>query len=157
MNRQAPVNQADTKYLYARIRASAARAARLSGAFEQGSEFTLETWVWRIEKWAAWDNDDIDCGRGLPCSEQLASKTFGPIANDGAPDFPGRCNTKTRGPACIFPDKHGHQSAADFDTRRINRLEVGPSSNVLVRAKPHRSSETVSRLRPLARRRLITC
>jgi hypothetical protein len=49
-----------------------------------------------MEKFAAWNNDDVDGGCGLVMAEYLASQALGAIANDCAADFPRRRNSQPR-------------------------------------------------------------
>ena len=160
MNRHDPVNHGDSTSLYARIKASAAPAAtpRCTGStLQEGVEFTLETGVRCIEKFAARDNNDIYGSRRLVVAKQLAGSPLGAIADDGSANLASCRNAQPRVFAGRRTDKQRHEPPAHFGASRVDGFELSPAPNVLVRAKAHRSSDTVNRFRPLARRRFSTC
>jgi hypothetical protein len=157
------VNQGDNKYLYARISARAVRAASrgagiaasgsrsargaaAGGAFQESGEFTLETGVWSIEKFAAWDNDNVEARSGLAASEQLAGETLGAIANHGAANFSRRRNAETCRLARIMSDEHGHEPPVQLDALVVSQLEVGSPPDVL--GRPERRQWLSARRKP---------
>ncbi len=122
------MNQGDSTSLYARINASDARAARpgagrsaagsrlrrLGGALEKGVEFTLETGIGRIEKLAAWDNNDVEGGSRFVAPEQLASQSLGAIADHRAANLACRSDAESGLTGFGFPDEHRHQPPTHF-------------------------------------------
>jgi hypothetical protein len=110
-----------------------------------------------IEKFAARDNNDVEGGHWFVASKQFARQALGAVANDRAANLAGRRNAKPRKPAGCVIDEDRHQPPVHLDARPVNCFELGPTPDVFARTKRHRSSDTVRRLRPLARRRLMTC
>jgi hypothetical protein len=144
-NRHAPVNQGDNKYLYARIAASATRAARFGraarggggaeSAVDEDAEFTLEELIWRIEKLAARNNDDIQRRLRFAVPKQFTGQPFGPVPDDGAADFTGSGDAETRVRSAVGARKDRHQATADLGTITVRRFEIGAPGNVFGRAK----------------------
>jgi hypothetical protein len=151
---------------------------RACGSLEEGSKLALETGIWRIEEFAAWDDDDIEAGRRLLVTEQFPCEAFGAVPNDGAAETARGGNSEPRNPNGVGRDEHGHETSVDLGAAVVGQFKVGPAPHVLAspecdhdrtavrigelrtRAIPvqrQRSSETVRRFRPLARRRLSTC
>ena len=101
--------------------------------------------------------------------EQLSGEALGAVARNGTTNFPGCCNAKTGMPSLGGPDEERHEPPGDLGAMFVNLLEVGAPPDMLGRAErwhtrpietdrvSYRSSETVKRFRPLARRRLSTC
>jgi hypothetical protein len=138
------VNQGDSKYLYARIRATGPGTASScrppaggwpagEAALDKSREFSLEGWVWGIQKFAARDDDDIEPRRGFVASEQFAGQTLGAITDHGAADFACRRDAETRMLAGIPPDEHRHQPTVQLDTLLVGQLEVGSPPDVFRR------------------------
>jgi hypothetical protein len=116
----------------------------------------LESGKRGIEEFTAWDDDNIEACGGLALTEQLPDQPFGAIANDGAADLSRGSDTETGRTVAPGPSKHRHESTADSTTLFVGSLKVGAATDVLVGLESHPSSDTVSRLRPLARRRFST-
>lgn len=97
-------------------------------------------------------------------AEQLTGDAPRAVAGDGAADAARRRDAETGVLDPAGPDEHRHEPAAHLDTAGVGGLEVGPPPNVLAGPEPghagsdrgQRSSDTVSRFRPFARRRLMT-
>ena len=83
---------------------------------------------------------------------------FRPIPIDGRTQFSRDADPEPSdlGPGPSREDRH--QTSHALGPAFVDSFEIGPSANVLVRPKRpcHRSSETVRRFRPLARRRFST-
>ena len=101
--------------------------------------------------------------------EYLSSEAFGAITINRGADFPRRRHADSRRDAAVRQHEYCHEPAVRLRPRLVDTLEVGSATDAIgggqrlsahagspwnLRAYP--SSATVSRLRPLARRRLRT-
>ena len=115
----------------------------------------------RIQHFPARNDDEVEPANRLMAPKDLAGEAFGAIAIDGRPQLSRGGNAQ---PCCrpgIRHDEQRHQTAVLAGAIRLGAFELGPAANPL-RARQsepsrhYRSSATVRRLRPLARRRLST-
>jgi hypothetical protein len=127
-----------------------------AGSLQEGAELALESGVGGIEEFATRNNDDVQGPVWFVVAEQLAHLAFRAIADDGTANLPGGGDPEPRRRPVGGSYKNGHEPPAYASSRVVGLFEVGPPAYVLGRAKSHRSSETVNRLRPLARRRFNT-
>lgn len=132
-------------------------SASPADAIQEGAEFALETVEGGVKEFAAWNNDDIKtCGRFVVL-EQLPHLALGAVSHDGAADFARRRNPEPGYRFVGSPGEDRHEPPVYTGAGLVSPLKIRPPANVLGAAKRHRSSETVRRLRPLARRRFNTC
>jgi hypothetical protein len=103
------------------------------GSLKEEAELSLETWIWRIEKFAARNNDHIEPCRRLLMAEQFPGDALGAIADDGAANPPRGRDPEPRVPCGIGRDEHGHVAAAHLGAAFVCLLEVGPAPDVFAR------------------------
>jgi hypothetical protein len=122
----------------------------------------LEAGEGRIKHSPARHDDDVQAGRDLMTPEDLPCDPFGPIPLNRGTKLPTGRNTESgRGPT-IRDDEQCHETCGYPYARCVRSLEIGSAANPLGRRQAERcdhgycSSETVRRLRPLARRLLRT-
>lgn len=156
-----------------------ARRATMPGcraSVEEGKEFGLEADIWGIEHFTPRHDDHIEAGWRLVVTENLSNQSFRAISLDGVAQF-ARCSDSKPGRLSIGGrGEHRHQPPTLFPTVRVDGLVLDTTPDVLVspegpihasvrgvhigahpRRRLQRSSETVRRFRPLARRRFSTC
>ena len=137
------------------------------GTFEGGEVVGFEHGKGSIEHFPARDDDNVKSYVNLPTPKHLTAQAFCTVTIDGRPDFPGRGNPEPQRGAAIRQHKHGHETAVNPGAFLVNALEIQPATNTLgggqcltAHAGPdgcgYPSSATVSRRRPLARRRFRT-
>ena len=132
-------------------------SARAADALQEGAELAREAVEGGIKKFAAWNNDDIQTRGRFLVLEQFPHSALGAVSHDGAADFPRRRNPEPGHRFAGRPGEDRHKPPVDASAGLVSLLKVSPPANVLGRPEGHRSSETVRRLRPLARRRFNTC
>jgi hypothetical protein len=132
--------------------------ASAADALHEGAELALEAVEGGIKEFPAWNNDDIQTCGGFLVLKQLAHPALGAVSHDGAANLARRRDSE---PGHWFgrdPGKDRHKTPVCSNAGLISLLKVYPAPNMLGRPEGHqRSSETVRRLRPLARRRFNTC
>ena len=132
-------------------------SASAADALHEGAELALEAVEGGIKEFPAWNNDDIQtCGRFLAL-EQFPHPALGAVSHYGAADFPRRRNPEPGHRLAGGPGEDRHKAPVCPGAGLVSLLKIGPPANVLGRPEAHRSSETVRRLRPFARRRFNTC
>ena len=121
-----------------------------------------------IEHFPTRHDDDVEAANVFSPPEELTGSTLRPVAFDGRTKFPGRRHAKPRRRGPVGHDEHRHEPAVDLGAGTVNPLELRAAANPLRRrqtlifhagtreASVYRSSATVRRLRPFARRRLST-
>jgi len=127
---------------------------------EKGTELGFEAGVGCIEHLPAWHDDNVDGAGWFVVAKQFANQPLRPISFHGRPHFSGGCNAKPRGSRIPVAAEHRHQPAGALKAGLVDELKICSFADVFGRQKPRQvyfSSETVSRFRPLARRRLSTC
>jgi len=123
---------------------------------------TLEAGKGRIKHFAAWHDDDVQTGRDLMTPEDLPSESLGAISLDRGTELPARRDAHPGHRPGVRGDEQRHEAPGYSNAGRVRSLEIRPSPHPLGLREPERwhhgycSSETVRRLRPLARRRLRT-
>jgi len=161
--------------------ASAARAAspgarwRSTGSIEEFTEVALEVAVGCIGEFAARNNDDVEAAVWFQVAEKFACEPFGPVPGDCSTNLASSRDTQPGMITTIGSDEKCHEPAAEADTRLVGALEIHASPDMFWRPESrhdplprrhqgpacvprnYRSSETVSRFRPFARRRFRTC
>ena len=99
-----------------------------------------------------------------PSSVDLSNATLRSVSNHCVADLPASCDPQPRHSNSIRRDEEGNRSTAKAATASITSDEILPATKLLVHRKrflPRRhvrfpADQTVRRLRPLRRRRLIT-
>jgi hypothetical protein len=122
----------------------------------------LEAGEGRIKHFPARHDDDVQAGRDLMTPENLTREAFGAVPFYRTPELSTSRDTESRDGSAVGDHEERHEARRDSKARRIRTFEVGSASNALGRRQSERrshgycSSETVNRLRPLARRLLRT-
>jgi hypothetical protein len=150
-------------------------ASTLRSSAEEGKKFGLEADIGGIEHFAARHDDDVEAAGWLVVTENFSNQSFSAIPRHCAPEFSGRGDAESRRSAIRRAREHRHQAPADLAAVFVDALILDTASDVLLgskcpvghlsRPRPEkasrqarqRSSETVRRLRPFARRRFSTC
>ena len=145
------------------------------GPIEEFTEFALEVEVGCIGELAARDNDDVEVRIRLQVAEQFACKALGSVSDDRSTNLAGCRNTETGMVTIIGYDEERHEPAIEPGSGLVGALEIRTTSNVFCRPESrhdalsrrhkgtacrpssYRSSDTVNRFRPFARRRFRTC
>ena len=115
-----------------------------------------------IKHFPAWHDDDVDAGRDLMTPEDLPREALGAIPFNRGTELPAGRYAESRNCPAVGDDEERHETRRDPNARRIRPLEIRPAANPLGRRESERgnhgycSSDTVKRLRPLARRLLRT-
>ena len=104
----------------------------------------------RINHLAARNYDDIYTCQWFAGSKQLANEPFRPVTDDRISDFLTGRDTEAGRSDLVWQGEAGHEAAPIPGAMVIDSGELRPA------AQFHRDEETLSRLRPFARRRLIT-
>jgi hypothetical protein len=124
---------------------------------------TLEAGKGRIKHFPARDDDDVQPGRDLMTPEDLPSEPLRAIPLNRRTKLAAGGDSQPRYRAAVRCDKERHEARRNPHASRVRPFEVRSAANSLGRREPERSkhgfycsSETVSLLRPLARRRLST-
>jgi hypothetical protein len=132
-------------------------SASATDALHEGAELAFEAVEGGIEEFAAWNNDDIKTGSWFLVLEERPHPPFGAVSHDGAADFPRRRNPQPGHRLLSGPGEDRHEASVDASAGLISLFKVCAPADMLGRPEGHRSSDTVRRLRPLARRRFNTC
>jgi hypothetical protein len=123
---------------------------------------TLEAGKGRIKHFTAWHDDDVQAGCDLMTPEDLPSEPLGAIPLDRDTELPAGRNTQPGRCSAVRNDEQRHETSGYSNAGCVRSFEIGSSPNSLRPCEPERprhgycSSDTVRRLRPLARRRLST-
>ena len=131
-------------------------------AVEGVSIVNLEAGEGGIKHFPARHDDDVHAGRDLMTPEDLPREALGAIPLNGGTELPAGRYTESRNSPAVGHDEECHETRRDPNTRRIRPLEIRSTANPLDRCESERgkhgycSSDTVKRLRPLARRLLRT-
>jgi len=104
----------------------------------------------RIHNLPARNNDDVYTFQRFAASEQFSNEPFRPVADHRVANFLTGRNAEARRPHLVWEGEAGHQPAPIPSTVVIDLCELRPTPQF------HRDDETVSRLRPFARRRFNT-
>ena len=149
-------------------------SASAADALHEGAELPLEAVEGGIKEFPAWNNDDIQtCGRFLVL-EYLPHPALGAVSHDGAADLSRRRNPEPGHRLAGGPGEDRHKPPARAGAGLISLLKIRPPANMLRAVESsraplgwrpglwglcqsYRSSETVRRFRPFARRRFNTC
>ena len=103
------------------------------GSLKEEDKLSLETGIWRIEKFAARNNDHIEPCRRLLLAEQFPGDALGAIADDRAANPPRGRDPEPRMPCGIGRDEHCHVAAGHLGAAVVGPLEVGPTPDVFAR------------------------
>ena len=104
----------------------------------------------RIDDLPARNNDDVYAFRRFATSEQFSNEPFRPVADDRVSNFLAGRDAEARRTDLVWQGEAGHQPAAVASAVVIDPCELRPT------AQFHRDDETLSLLRPFARRRFNT-
>jgi hypothetical protein len=132
-----------------------------------GSEVALEIWEGSIEQFTTGDDHHVDAGRrGLQMPEDLPDQSFSPIPPDCVAQFPRGHDPQPGSGRGLGRQYERAKPRGDPVAGIEHPLELSPTPHALglpERVRRHGASradydgeETVSRLRPLARRRFNT-
>jgi hypothetical protein len=133
-------------------------SASATEALHEGAELALEAVEGGIREFPAWNNDDIQTRGRFLVLKQLPHPALGAVSHHGAADFPRRRNPEPGHRFARGPGEDRHEAPIRSGAGLVSLLKICPAPNVLGRPEYHqRSSETVNRLRPFARRRFSTC
>jgi hypothetical protein len=170
VNRQAPVKSGERSSLYARMStistaagsASALRPPLVRTALEDGEVVGFKRDEGRIQHFPPGHDNDVDAGGQLVAPEELSGQPLRPVPLDGRPQlFRGR-HAETGSARPVGGHEQRHVAAVGPRARVVGALELGTATNPLGGRQTgpgqgfYRSSATVRRLRPLARRRFRT-
>jgi hypothetical protein len=131
-----------------------------------------------IENFPPRYDDNIDSCRNRVASEEFTGETLGPVARNGGSQLLRRADAQPRDRRTGRYHKDCHETALQSQAALVAPLEIGPTLNAVStrqrlrahssshrearsardtpRTGHHRSSATVNRFRPLARRRFNT-
>jgi hypothetical protein len=96
------------------------------------------------------NNDDVYIFQWFNVAKQLANETFRPVPHNRVTNFLGGGDAEARRAGLVSQGEAGHQTASVPNAVVIDPCKLRPA------AQFHRDDETVSRLRPFARRRFKT-
>jgi hypothetical protein len=151
----------------------------VSRPIQEPDEIGLEESIRCIEHLPAWNDHDIKAAGGFVVAKDFTNEAPGPIPQYRRAKFPRCRNTQARSVQPVVSDEHRHEPARQPGASLVGVLEVRSLSDVFGRTETghafpvhlkagqlgrsitrrragYRSSATVSRLRPLARRRFST-
>jgi hypothetical protein len=123
---------------------------------------TLEVGKGCVKHFPARNDDDVQAGRNLMTPEDLPRDPFGAIPLHRNPELPPDRDAQPRHRCAVRDDEQRHETPGYSNARLVGPLEIRSPANPLGRRQSERgqhgycSSETVKRLRPLARRLLRT-
>ena len=123
-----------------------------------------------IEHFPARHDNDIESTGNLVTPEQLARQAFRAVPDHGVPELTGRRHSEPEKRPLRREHEHGHEAAANPLPVTVNPFELWAASDTRCRGQTlavhlhpqgrrggrQPSSDTVSRFRPLARRRART-
>lgn len=132
-------------------------SASAADALQEGAELSLEAVEGGIKEFPAWNNDDIQTRGRFLVLEQFPHPALGAVSHHGAANLPRRRNPEPGHRFAGGPGEDRHEAPIRPGAGLVNLLKISPPADVLGRPEGHRSSDTVRRLRPFARRRLNTC
>ena len=119
-------------------------------ALECGTVIGFNVPPGRIDHLPARNDNDVQSCQWFAASEQFANESFRPIPYDRVSNFLAGRDTEAGRSDLVWQGEAGHQAAPKAGTVIVNSGELRPT------AQFHRDDETVSRLRPFARRRFNT-
>jgi hypothetical protein len=136
-------------------------------AFEGREIVGFEAGERSIENVPARHDDDIDTRRDAVASEELPCEAFRAVSLNGRTKLSGCRHSQPCRPAAVRRDEHEHITPLEPCARVVGPFEIGSSPDATVTRQPlgprgcrasrcQRSSATVRRVRPLARRRFST-
>jgi hypothetical protein len=170
VKRQVPAkNNGEISSLYARSSSRTAAAtlraagapARVLASIEEGEVVSFKGAEGCIQPFPPGHDDDVECVRNLVPPEQLARDSLRAITLDRRSQLARGGDTEAWPAEIIGDNEERHEAALDANTCVVGPLELGTATNPLggsesVPGHRYPSSLTVSRLRPLARRRFST-
>ena len=163
--------------------AAGARLQSLEGAFEDAPKVVFQARVRGIEQFTARNHHHIEPRPHVAVAEDLLYQTFGAIAANRIPELPGGDDPEARAPEPVGSDDDSHEPPVDplpclehpLELRAPSKPSIGPeflrsrggsrlgaahdaasAGGRIELANGSYDEETVSRLRPFARRRLST-
>ena len=105
---------------------------------------------WGVGHLAFRNNDDVQACVWFAASEQLTGPPFCPVAHHCVADLLAGSDAQARRAKVVWKGETGHEPPAEAHSAVVNLHELRPAAQL------HRDEETVSRLRPFARRRFKT-
>jgi len=144
---------------------STTRAAAPVGiAFEGGSVVGFKDGEAGVKELTLRYYDDIEALSDLVTAKNLANQSFGPVALNRSAELSCRRDTQPPDRTFVWQDEHGAVAAVDLRPPLVHLLKICSPTNSLCGTEAGHgpvqvssySLETVSRLRPFARRRFKT-
>jgi hypothetical protein len=125
---------------------------------EKASELRLDAFIRCIEYDPSRNDDNVDSGRRFVMTKHLSDETLCPVSDHGRPQFPRDADSDPSNVALSPIREDRHQTTRALRASLVDLFEIRALPNVLGRPKRpcHRSSDTVRRFRPFARRRFST-
>jgi hypothetical protein len=109
------------------------------------------------------DDDDIEPISDFVSTKNLSNQSFSSISLNGTAELACRRNPQPADSSLIAQDEHGAVAAVESGTELVYLFVFGAPADAFVRPEAHQRSAataysllTVSRFRPLARRRFST-
>ena len=131
----------------------------VAAATQGGDIVGFNTGERRIEQIPPRHDDDVQARGNLVAPEQFARPSLRQISFDCRTELPGRGHSEPGCDRAVRHDEDGHEPSVNPHARVVGALELRAPPHSLLswqRLVSHPSSATVSRFRPLARRRLST-
>lgn len=131
----------------------------LAAAAQAGEIVGFKTDERRIEQIPPRHDNDVQARGNLVAPEQFARPSLRQVSLDCRAKLPGRRHSEPGHRRPVRHDEHGHESTVNPRPGVVRTFEIlAPPDSLCPRQRlaGHRSSATVSRFRPLARRRLST-
>ena len=125
---------------------------------QKASELRLDAFIPCIEYDPARHDDNVDASRRFVVTKNLSNKAFCPVPVHGRAQLPRDADSDSRDVSLSAGREDRHQTTRALGACLVNAFEISALANVLARPKRpcHRSSDTVRRFRPFARRRFST-
>jgi len=132
-------------------------ACRAKAAFEEGSVIGFKGAQAGVEQVALGNDDDVEPRGDFVATKNLSNQSFSSISLNGSAKLPGGRNAQASYPLVVSQDEDRAVPAVDAGAPFVHLLKFGTTANPFGRPESQDYSLlTVRRLRPLARRRLIT-
>ena len=145
--------------------ANAARTGTVTGSsFESGSVIGFKDGQAGVKQFTFRDDDDVEPLRDLVATKNFSNQSFGSVALNGAAELSCGRNSQSPNGALVWQDEQRAVAAVRSGASLVHLPKFCAAANPFGGTKSgHRgpksgrySLDTVSRLRPLARRRLST-
>jgi hypothetical protein len=116
-----------------------------------------------VEQISLGNDDNVEPISDFVSTKNLSNQSFSSISLDSTAELACRRNPQPAGPTLIGQDKDRAVAAVESDTELVYLFVFGAPADAFVRPEAHQQSAataysllTVSRFRPLARRRFST-